>query len=103
MPSPSQPGLQDSHMLVLPEILDLKAAAPLASEFLRRRGTDLGVDASQVRRLGAQCLQVLLSAAMTWKADEATLSFADPSPDFLDGLTKLGIDARDLIDQDLSR
>ena len=92
-----------AHVLELPEILDLKAVTPLALEFLARRGAELEVDASRVRRLGAQCLQVLLSAAMTWRADDVPLTFADPSPDFLDGLTLLGMEASDLIDQDLPR
>lgn len=54
----------------LPEVLDLKAATPLTVEFLTLRGRPVHVDASNVQRLGGQCLQVLLSAAMTWKADK---------------------------------
>lgn len=103
MASPSQAGALPPQRLELPEILDLKAAAPLLAEFLQCRGGDLCVDASKVRRLGAQCLQVLLSAGLTWKADAAALCFTDPSPDFLDGLSKLGIYPKDLIDQDLPR
>jgi chemotaxis protein CheX len=103
MSSPSQEGAPPPQRLELPEILDLKAAMPLVAEFLHCRGRDLCVDASKVHRLGAQCLQVLLSADLTWKADEAALCFTDPSPDFLDGLSKLGIDPKDLIDQDLPR
>jgi chemotaxis protein CheX len=92
---------QDQQRIVLPEILDLKVALPLAAELLARRGSNLNIDASMVRRLGAQCLQVLLSAVMTWKADEALLSIVDPSPEFIDGVERLGIAASDLIDQDL--
>ncbi len=90
-----------SRSVELPEILDLKAAAPLAGEFLGHRGEDLVVDASRVRRLGGQCLQILLSAAMTWKADEVLLSFVNPSPDFVEGLARLGIAPADFIDQEL--
>ena len=89
-----------SNLLELPEVLDLRAAAPLASEFLARRGAELRVDASRVRKLGGQCLQVLLSAAMTWKADEIDLSIGDPSSEFLAGLAMLGIAASDLVEQD---
>jgi len=90
-----------SRLIELPEILDLKAAAPLAGEFLSHRGEELTVDAARVQRLGGQCLQVLLSAAMTWKADEVLLAFVNPSPDFVEGLARLGIDPAEFIDQEL--
>ncbi len=89
-----------ARVVELPAILDLKAAGPLVAEFLRCRGEDLTVDASRVQRLGGQCLQVLLSAAMSWKADEVPLAFVNPSPDFVDGLARLGIDPADFIDQE---
>lgn len=101
MPITAQPDAGAVPVLELAEILDLNAAAPLVTQFLARRGADLRVDASHVQRLGGQCLQVLLSAAMTWKHDETHLSFVDPSPDFIDGLANLGIAASDLIDQEL--
>ncbi len=76
--------------LALGEVLDLKAAAPLAAALLARRGTDLEVDASEVRRLGGLCLQVLLSAASTWEADGATLTILNPAGAFEEGLDRLG-------------
>ncbi|MWB77437.1 STAS domain-containing protein [Pseudooceanicola sp. 216_PA32_1] len=54
-----------SDALLLPPRLDLPAAAPLAQAFRERLGADIAVDASQVTHLGALCLQVLLSAAIT--------------------------------------
>jgi chemotaxis protein CheX len=89
--------------LVLPEVLDLKAAAPLATEILSYRGQTLDVDASQVKRLGAQCLQILLSAMATWRTDEVLLSIRHPSSNFLSGLELLGICPADLVDQELSK
>jgi chemotaxis protein CheX len=77
--------------LPLPEVLDLTAAAPLAQSFLSRRGTELSVDASQVRRVGAQCLQVILAAASTWKADGVRLCLDNPTEEFLEGSRLLGI------------
>jgi chemotaxis protein CheX len=77
--------------LLLPEVLDLTAAAPLAQSFLSRRGTKLSVDASRVRRVGAQCLQVILAAATTWKADGVRLSLDKPTEEFLEGTRLLGI------------
>jgi anti-anti-sigma regulatory factor len=48
--------------LILADCLDLTAAAPLKAQLLAARGTPLSLDASAVRRIGAQCLQVLLAA-----------------------------------------
>ncbi len=85
--------------LQLPEVMDLTAAAPLAQSLLSRRGSDLSVDASRVHRVGAQCLQVLLAAVATWKADGMRLSLDKPTDEFLKGSALLGID----LDQDMAR
>jgi chemotaxis protein CheX len=79
--------------LQLPAILDLKAAAPLAAALLARRGTELFVDAGEVQRLGAQCLQVLLSALASWVEDEQTLVFGNFSQDFTLALKLFGADS----------
>jgi chemotaxis protein CheX len=74
----------------LGSVLDLNAAAPLAAELLAARGRDLEIDASAVERLGAQCLQVLLSARATWEADGAGFAVVGPSPEFSLVLDLLG-------------
>ena len=79
-----------SGPVVLPDVLDLRAAAPLAAELAARRGQDVTLDASRVRRLGAQCLQVLLSARACWQREGARFSVAAASSDFTDGLALLG-------------
>ena len=101
MSSVSEARRRAPRVVELPEHLDLKAAAPLVGELLSHRGEELSVDASRVRRLGGQCLQILLSAAMTWKADEVPLAFVNPSPDFIEGLERLGIAPAEFIDQEL--
>ena len=75
----------------LAAVLDLTAAAPLAQSILSYRGAELSVDASQVRRVGAQCLQVLLAAAATWKADGVCLRLEKATDEFLEGSRLLGI------------
>jgi chemotaxis protein CheX len=82
----------------LPKVLDLTAAAPLAQSLLSRRGAVLSVDASRVDRVGAQCLQVLLAAAATWKTDGVRFTLVKPSAEFLEGGRLLGIE----LDQDLA-
>jgi chemotaxis protein CheX len=76
--------------LTLSDSLDMTAAGPLHKELLGRRGQPVILDASQVRRVGGQCLQVLLSAQATWSADGADFQIVDPSPEFADGLSLMG-------------
>ena len=79
--------------IVLPEVMDLRAARPLADQLKALSGADVEIDASQVRRLGGQCLQVLLSAQATWEAKSGSLRFVDPSPEFLEAVTLMGADS----------
>jgi len=76
--------------LVLADSLDLTAAAPLTAELLAARGAALSLDASAVRRVGAQCLQVLLAGQAAWAADGQTFDVINPSPEFADGLAQMG-------------
>lgn len=76
--------------LTLAESLDMNAAGPLHKEFLARRGKPVTLDASQVRRIGGQCLQVLLAAQTAWAADGAEFQITEPSTEFSDGLTLMG-------------
>ena len=78
------------NSFALAETLDLMAAAPLTAALLQRRGSDLVLDASAVRRLGGQCLQVLLAAHETWQADGHILRIVMPSHDFIDTTVLLG-------------
>jgi chemotaxis protein CheX len=95
MPLAPDSDIQLPSVVELPEVLDLKAAAPLATEFLSLRGRPINVDAAHVQRLGGLCLQVLLSAAMTWKADELPFAFLNLSNDFTEGLAQLGVSTTD--------
>jgi chemotaxis protein CheX len=94
---------QSHATLQLAEVLDLKAAAPLASSLLALRGSDLAIDSSCVTRLGAQCLQVLLSAKHTWCADEMSLEFVNPSSEFTEALEGFGFSFEKLLNQELHR
>jgi len=77
--------------LVLPDVLDIKAAISLAEDILSLRGAEIIIDASHVARLGGQSLQILLSAMTTWQADGVSIEFARPSASFVEGLTLFGI------------
>ena len=82
--------MSEPQTVTLGDSLDMTAAGPLVRELLGRRGQPISLDASQVRRLGGQCLQVLLSAQATWVADGAPFQIVDPSPEFADGLALMG-------------
>ena len=83
---PSEP-----QVLVLDETLDLVQAVDLAKTLTTMRGTDLTIDASGVQRVGTQCLQILVSAAASWRADGAKLSIVGSSEDFLEALRLLDL------------
>ena len=80
----------DTHTLALTDTLDVNAAAPLTQTLLKLRGQPVALDASQVRRVGGQCLQVLLSARATWAIDGQAFGITAPSTDFTDGLALMG-------------
>ena len=79
----------------LEAILDLKSAAPLLQSIVAVRGQDLALEAGEVRRLGGQCLQVLLAAQAAWAQDGHSLDIRDPSPAFVEGGALMG--AADLL------
>jgi len=80
-----------SSALTLPEVLDICEAAPLAASLLAARGNQVVIDASRVEKVGAQCVQVLLSAHATWLRDGASFNISSPSRGFVDSLETLGI------------
>ena len=86
----------DQPRLQLAEILDRAAAAPLLVELMARRGHELTVDASPVRRIGGQCLQVLMSAAATWSQDGVAFAVTCASPEFAAGVAQFGVDSKNL-------
>jgi len=80
--------------LRLPKSLDLRSASHLHAEFMAARGRPLTVDASGVDLVGAQCVQILVSAQQTWARDGIALTLSNPSQAFLDSLELLGVPPR---------
>lgn len=79
-----------THSVTLGDALDMTAAGPLAQELLSHRGQPISLNAGNVRRLGGQCLQVLISAQTTWAADGQPFEIVEPSPEFAEGLALMG-------------
>lgn len=80
----------------LPERFDSAAAGNVLEAFKIRRGTALTVDASAVRRVGAQGFQILLSATRTWRADGYALSLENASTELVEAAHLLGISTSEL-------
>jgi chemotaxis protein CheX len=76
---------------MLPPLLDMKQAAPLADALLAARGGPVVVAAAAVERLGAQCLQVLLSARASWESDGHSFMLQNPSAPLRDALSLAGV------------
>lgn len=93
-------NLTENGVLVLPQIIDLRAVEALKSEFLQARGQALTVDASGVERLSGLGLQVLLSAIRTWKADGQVLTFINVADAMTDQWSSFGAPLNDLVAQD---
>jgi len=87
-------------VVVLAPVLDLRAAEPLKGELLAARGQALTLDGSAVERLGGLCLQLLLSAIRTWRADGQALTFVNASEAMTAQWSAFGASLSDLSTQD---
>jgi len=76
--------MSEANVLVLPVVLDLRAAVALKTEIEQRTGAGLDIDASKVERLGGVCLQILASASAAWKAGGQEVRLLGASEAFLD-------------------
>jgi len=91
-PAAVAPRGDAKDVLRLPISLDLPAARPIAAALVERRGKPITIDASAVTQLGAQCVQVLLSAKRTWEADGVSLSIVNCAARMIEDLKLIGID-----------
>jgi chemotaxis protein CheX len=91
MLSPLDDQLGAPQVVVLDETLDLNASSDLARTLTGLRGKPVSVDPSHVGRFGAQCAQVLVSAAKTWRADGIYFAMTPGSEPFVEGLDLLGL------------
>lgn len=96
VPAPLASSAEEATLVLVP-VLDITAAAALHAELLARRGQPLAVDASGVKRLGAQCLQLLLSAAATFRHDDVPLRMGAASEAFGRDLALLGFASPDVL------
>lgn len=80
-----------SDPVVLAPKLDLSAASALLIELKKRRDAELVLDMSEVRHLGALCVQVLVAAATCALAEGRKISLINPSDRVIDQLRLMGM------------
>jgi len=88
-------------ILKLPAVLDLNAASRLHEQVVALTGNDVAVDASEVTRVGAQCIQVLMSAAESWRNADKTFSVNQSSEIFARTLQLLGVSDESVVPMEI--
>lgn len=89
------------HILKLPAVLDLNAASRLHEQVLALKDKNVAVDATDVVRVGAQCIQILLSAARSWRSMDMAFSVNQSSDAFAKTLQLLGITDEEMIPMEI--
>lgn len=87
----------ESKKLKLAAVLDFNEASELRGKLLSMRGAALEIDASQVERVGAQCMQVLMAGAKAWEEDKQSFVFAGSSEAFVKTSQLIGINIEQLL------
>jgi chemotaxis protein CheX len=77
--------------VILEPRLDLPAASPLLTTLRARDEAEVILDFSEVKHLGALCLQVILSAATTYGEQGRTLSITNVSDRVVDQMRVMGM------------
>lgn len=91
----------DKGSLKLVPVLDLNEASVLHGQLTSMRGEDVKIDASEVERVGVQCVQVILAAAKTWEADKKNFVFEKVSEAFEKTMQLIGIDIDHLLAKEI--
>jgi chemotaxis protein CheX len=92
-------------VLKLPQTLDVAAVRAVREDLLARRGTATTMDASDIERIGALGVELLIAAQRQWQKDDSVLQLVGLSEAVTDAFTDLGLDAAvlDIRNTDLER
>lgn len=91
-------GSKDSeNSIALAEVLDLNEAVELHGKLMSMRGKDVVVDASAVKRAGAQCIQVIFAAAKSWEEDKKSFKLEKVSDAFKATMQLAGVNFEPLV------
>jgi len=86
----------------LPEKLGANQLSSLFDEISAARGKSLVLDASSVRYIGAQGMQILLSAVKTWKRDGVPLRLTGTTEELREIVSVLGVSSSELAMEEIS-
>jgi chemotaxis protein CheX len=81
---------QRTSHLRLARKLDQNATIALIEDLRARRGSDLGLDASDTTHIGSLALQTIVAAAASWARDGHRLTLVNASDACVDQLSLLG-------------
>ncbi len=87
--------------LKLVAVLDLNEASVLHGQLMNARGHDVTIDASEVQRVGVQCVQVLMAAAKAWEEDKKTFVFEKVSDAFRKTMQLIGVNIDHLLAKEI--
>lgn len=75
----------------LPSVLDASDAAQLRRDLSKFKNSPLSIKSDAVERVSTSCLQVLLTAAQTWKSLGHEFTLEQPSQVLVESLGRLVI------------
>ncbi len=61
------------------------------------------LEGSQVKTVGAQCLQVIMSARHTWERDGLPLTIANPTEELMAAFADTGLDIDSIVESESAR
>lgn len=93
-------GKAVQSVLKLSPVLDLNEASTLHSKLSELRGGSIDIDASDVERMGVQCVQVLVAGINAWKAEGTDISVTNVSDAFDKTLKLVGVDLEMLLQKE---
>ena len=92
-----------SGSLKLSPVLALTEASALHGTLMSMRGRHVTIAASEVERVGVQCVQVLIAGARAWKADKKSYVVDKSSDAFAKTMQLIGIDTDLLVAKEISK
>lgn len=71
--------------------LDTAAAPELRKSLIEMQDEDLVLDGSEVKMIGALCVETLMSVAAVWNNGGHSVTIEDASPEMIEDLGRLGL------------
>ena len=80
-----------TKIITLSAELDSTQAAGLLAELRQVKGQPVHINGSHVNRISTLCLQILLSASASWKAERTAFQITEPSEALSAAIAMLGL------------